>query len=289
MTYTADDTSVASSRPRELFTFETPSSARYLTSFTRDVIAPRWDDPFTNVTYVATPGFGRTSLPIVSVGGTTDVSVDLPFEHAVAQEIIGTVRFMKRFHKVTIVRQQEVSGETRRVWQGYVTSALVDGRKCSLKIPNLVMDAIDMEVPNAVVSRYCQNILYDDNCRVLLASYAFVTTVAGSPTGPVVSVAALSSFATDYYKNGMIVHNASSEKRTIVSNSSLVLTLDAPFPNDIWAGSTAVTVYPGCDHTIDGANGCYTKFANRVNFAGMPQLPVSNPYLLNLILSKPRV
>lgn len=282
MTYQADDQSISSSRPRELFTFETPSSVAYLTSFNRDIVAERWDDPLTDVTYVATPGLGRTSLPVVNVGGTSEVVVDLPHEHEVAQMVLGSTFYIRRYMQVTVLRQQEISGEIIRAWQGYVVSANVEGRKCNIRIPNLFMEALDTDVPTALVMRNCNHVLYDTNCRVDRASFDHSTTGSSGSADNEIVVASLGSGTADWYKWGEIEHPTSTERRTIVKQVGTTLTLDAPFPFAIWAMDANFNVYAGCDHTMSGTHGCQPKFANRRRFGGFPQLPVVNPYVTSL-------
>ena len=44
-------------------------------------------------------------------------------------------------------------------------------------------------------------------------------------------------------------------------------------------GQAAVTLYPGCDHTL---NDCINKFDNRDNYGGFQWIPSKNPFANNV-------
>lgn len=281
MTYAADDQSIQRSAPVELYAFETPGTSWYLTTFNRDVDAPLWSNPATSQRYTATPGLSRSSLPVVSLGGVAEVSFDIPFEHPVAQLLLpGNAQ--RRYMLCTILRQQ-ASGLLERKWQGYVTSANVTGRLCGIRVPDVLDDALDVDLPNASVSISCGHVLYDVNCRVLRAPNVVPTTMTLA-AGVLLTVASVGGpYATPtWFVNGEVEHPASTERRTIVSHAGNVLTLDAPFPGAIWSGSVVVNLYPGCDHTMTEPDGCASKWNNRLNYGGHPQLPVSNPFSIGV-------
>lgn len=286
MTYSTDDKTVSGSRPIDLYTFEGPLTTFYLTTFNRDVVAQRWDDPLTNVTYVATKGLGRTSLPTTQVNGNMEVSVQLPFEHPLAQLMIPGTRTMPQYLKCTIMRQQQVSAELKRTWQGFVTSVNVTGRDCGLRIPNLLMEALQVDVPVAALSKTCPHVLYDVNCRVVRASFALsVNWVVQNQNVLTVTSTGAPSNAL-WWNEGEVLHVASGERRTIKTRNGNDLTLEYPFPEQVVALAGSVTLYAGCDHSYTGINGCNPKFANRKNFGGHPLLQASNPWATSLTAAK---
>lgn len=285
-TYTDGEQSPHNSAPIELVTFETPSQKWYLTQFNRDISGPQWDVPG-NVTYVATPGLSRSSLPIVTLTNTSEVSIDLPFEHVISQTLLPGLIAIRRYMKVTILRVQANTGGFVRHWQGFVNSVNVRGRYAGLRISNGIDDRLMVDLPGASVSVTCNHVLYDDKCRVNRASFSFATAMSfRSGQSLVVSAVNVVPRST-YYDGGEIIHPTSTERRTITSypGSGTTFILEAPFPEFVWTLDSNLILYAGCDHSMPF---CVTQFNNRLNFGGSAQLPTSNPFRVTLPGALPR-
>lgn len=63
--------------------------------------------------------------------------------------------------------------------------------------------------------------------------------------------------------------------RTITSHNGNVITIDRPFPANVTAGM-AFTAYAGCNHTREC---CRELFNNTINYGGLWNLPIKNPYV----------
>jgi len=119
------------------------------------------------------------------------------------------------------------------------------------------------------VSRKCGHFLYDGGCKVNPNSFK-VSTVLTSVDGRTVNVATVAPVDTggNVFPLGMLVHGPSGESMTIIRQSGTTLTLQLPIPGMNVFDS--VTIYRGCDHTIDV---CDSDFGNVLNFFGFPELP----------------
>lgn len=112
-------------------------------------------------------------------------------------------------------------------------------------------------------------------CQVDLGAYSAAGAVA-TVAGVAVSVAAAAGQADGYWSGGMIEHADLATGRIlramIIGHAGSALTLHIPLalvPGD------AVTLVPGCDHSLDT---CAAKFANAANFGGFPWTPKTSPY-----------
>jgi uncharacterized phage protein (TIGR02218 family) len=196
--------------------------------------------------------------------------------------------------KCTILRQMQSDGSIIQYWQGFVSSVNASGRSVQLHVPDLLTEALELSVPNGQVMRTCNRVLGDSLCRVDLGPFTQSTTMVSTSgtslvvfdPGPMPDFVGVTTGS--YYDLGFIRHTASGELRAIVHGDkpSKTMFLDTPFPKDMWTktGSLAVELVAGCLHRIAV---CSAKFANRRNFGGHPQLPISNPWLTTYLGARP--
>lgn len=115
-----------------------------------------------------------------------------------------------------------------------------------------------------------------DDCKVDKTSFAHATTITAID-GLEVSVASVGSHP---YPGGWAEWvdptsaSSNTERRLIVSRSSLVLTLSRPFSSAV-SVTDSLTLYPGCDHSIQT---CDQVYSNKVNYGGFPHFPRKNPF-----------
>lgn len=105
-------------------------------------------------------------------------------------------------------------------------------------------------------------------CGVNPASYAVSATVATIESAFVFTVSGLVQ-PTGYFNNGEAVtsNNVAFELGSWV-NSTQTFTAYLPCYRIVSVGMV-ITLYPGCDKTLTGANGC-KSFSNQINFQGEP-------------------
>jgi uncharacterized phage protein (TIGR02218 family) len=117
-------------------------------------------------------------------------------------------------------------------------------------------------------SPMCRTDLYSVLCQVNAASYAVSTTVASIVNQFNFTVSGLAQ-ADGYFNQGVIL--TSTGNRFEIGNwvnSTQTITSYSP-SNLLLVVGESLTLYPGCDKTVDGSNGC-PKFSNNLNFQGEP-------------------
>ncbi len=119
-------------------------------------------------------------------------------------------------------------------------------------------------------SPMCRTDLFSTLCGLDKTAYDVATTVdalgAGSFTFTVTGSLAQ---ADGYFNNGVLV--TALGVTLVVSNwvqSTQTITCYKPCSRLLTAGE-AITLYPGCDKTLTGPNGC-ASFGNQLNFIGEP-------------------
>ena len=120
--------------------------------------------------------------------------------------------------------------------------------------------------------RGCNHPLFGSECGEPSATHAVSDVVIGV-TGNVVETGRASAQADDYFAGGYVQIDSQLGQAMIVAHAGAHLTLAQRLPQ-LTAG-TAITYYPGCDHTISV---CNSKFANDPNYGGMPRFPSQNPF-----------
>jgi len=89
--------------------------------------------------------------------------------------------------------------------------------------------------------------------------------------GTALTVTGADGEADGYFVGGMIEFGGIF--RFIVAHTGTSITLWREMPN--LEATDAVTLYPGCNRTLDH---CTNKFSNTINYGGFPWLPNSNPF-----------
>jgi len=259
MAFDDDELSVSDSAPVELYTFVTNTGTYRLTSYDANVI-------HLGNTYLSVP-MVRTSVETDAANMAKEVFVELPVSDPVIRNHLPA---MPRTFTLEILRKQLVSGETRVLWQGVVTSITASGLVAKVRSPGLADDALSTPVPSAFFQSTCNHILYDLRCGKLRTDFDLVTTVT-AVSGRNVTVASIGGNPDGFFVGGDVLRAADSDRRLIKAQSGTTLTLDAPFPPTI-ALPASVTLFAGCDHTI---RTCRDKFDNVLNFGGHPYISVA--------------
>jgi uncharacterized phage protein (TIGR02218 family) len=272
MTYATDTVSIQVSAPVELYEFATPVTTYRYTSFDTDFT-------YLGNTYTALAGLVRANLATTGFNdGDRDLEVTLPASTAFVQaNVFGR---LPRNITLTLRILQQLSGEARMVWQGPVTAIAVEGRMAKVVVPSKVDDALEAEIPNVRFQPLCNHFLFDDRCMLNAADYdvaANVSTVASTT----IVVSTVGGNPDQWFQAGELVRTLDGERRLIVSQVGTTLRINYPF-RELVPGN-ALTLFPGCDHTIKT---CRVKFSNHRNFGGHPNVIHDFVKLTRLLLGK---
>lgn len=269
MTYFADDSGVATSRPVELYEFvNTLGTIVRRTSHQVDVVHG-------GNTHAATAGLKRGLSTIANGIDAPEMMVELPMVDPLVDAYAG-VGVVPQGWTIRITRLQRTSVETEPVFFGYVRSIdLSSDLVAAFRVTQLLDDSPDTPIPNVILSGLCNHTLYDSLCKALRVLHTISPTIVSiDPDNPrIIVVDSVGGFGSDAVRFGDCVHVVSGEKRSVTDHSGTTLTLDVPLPN---AGPLAAApghvldVFKGCDRL---PTTCRDDFANIINFGGHPNRP----------------
>ena len=220
---------------------------------------------------------GHTYDPI-QVAASDLVSVSTLDPEALVVRIPGTHEVCLRYGfgsppqnlSLTVYRKQ-TGGDVRQIWSGTVPNVAAEGDWCELRCPSILGDRLEVEAPGWRHQSQCNNVLYDDICRVPKTGANVASTTVASITGDgsTIVVASVGAAADQWFRGGSVIRTADGESRLIVDQVGTTLRLHAPFY--VISVSNAVTLEAGCDRA---AGTCRDKFANIANFTGAPFVPI---------------
>lgn len=157
-------------------------------------------------------------------------------------------------------------------WSGYVADIRrKSGRKatiaCVASLAALGTGSLALRC-----GRACQVPLYSSLCGVVQATYEVAGVVDGF-SGLDVTSTTFATEADGYWVGGPITINGYG--RIVLNHVGDTVTISQAIPG--LAAGQALTVGPGCDHTVAT---CQSRFDNLLNYKGYPYLPTAkNPFL----------
>jgi len=228
------------------------------------------DITYDDVVYKASTGFTPTQYEQsadASVDGM-EVQAFLDSESITAGDIAAGIYDHAEFYVFKINWSDQSQGilKVQRGWVGEIS------RKDNLFVAEVrsLTQAIQQQTGRLYTGQ-CDAQLGDPRCGVNLASF--------TTTGTVTAVTDNSTFtdssngeADDYFNYGLItwtVGNNAGRSMEVKSFTSGQFVLFQPMPSNIEVGDQ-YSVYAGCDKLF---NTCGTKFANKTNYRGFPQIP----------------
>jgi hypothetical protein len=212
----------------------------------------------------------------------SELVLKLPVDHALVRRYLKQGVPPKQV-SVTLYRKQ--GDYTEQLWAGHVTSVAFEKLTATLRVPSRAGQWMLRTVPSATVTKSCPLILYSPLCGVSRDGSS-PGGVAHKVTAPAIYVngrdVRVDLGSTDrngsWAEGGEVLHVASGERMSVASQRDLNPGISAVSELSMQmqlvglkVGDT-VEIYAGCDWSINGTNGCTPKFANRQNYAGMPQL-----------------
>lgn len=275
MSYDTEELSVQDGAPVELYDFSQGPSEWHYTS--AELIALTVD----GTTYTSAP-IERTSIESTPENARNALKLTVPRNFPVAElfrvappsEVIDLT--VRRIHRA----DAEGSPQDLVVaWIGRVLSCEFSGAKATLQC-----EPISVSLAHTGLRRVfqvgCPHVLYGAGCTLSKTDFDHATTVV-SIDGNVLEIA--SSDGAYSYSGGFVEwvnDDGVTERRFIEtavvgdgSPARMELTLMQPFAGI--AVSDAITIYPGCDHTLTT---CNETFNNALNYGGFPFFPGKNPF-----------
>ena len=265
MTFEARERSTQDGAPIEIFTFARDEQRWRYTSADRDVtLAP-------NV-FLSRP-LRRTEIESTNEKARLGIKISAPR----TLEVVDLYRVAPPSQAVTCIVQQyhEGDGELVTIWTGRVLGVEFAGAAAAEIALEPIFTSIRRIGLRRLYQRQCPHVLYGAACKVNRATFRVDGTVS-TIVGQVVSVAAASGQPAGWFAGGYIefaTADGATERRFVLEHTGVALTL-ASTAFGLSVGG-AVSLFPGCDHSITT---CTSKFSNAANYGGFPYFPLKNPF-----------
>jgi len=208
--------------------------------------------------------------------GQEHLTITLPGDHAFSSQFtaiapgqLGTLTIFS-YHRAD-------TADVRVAYKGVVRSVAFthDMSKSMLSVVP-VSEAFDKEIPQRTFQASCNNVLYDNHCKVSSGSYQH-TDVISAVAGNVITVTGLLSAKGNGWATSGFVSHGVLDYRLVLTQNGDDCTLSLPFYADV-LGLT-LDVFAGCAHNITV---CNSKFSNRINYGGCPYVPTKNIFVTGL-------
>ena len=270
-----DEASEQDSRPRELYDLGMAGTTYHVTSADHDLV-------YNASVYTAEPIMrGSQHLVQVHGGGSNVLTISMRVDHPAVRRWL-KMGLPPQQATITAYTLQMRSGLAERIWSGKIVSIDFDtDGVAKLNVASLLGEPIRIRLPAFRASKTCNHILYRAGCNVDPNDARFkLTTTALYVAGRVVRYDQGNTNAAGWAKYGALVQDSTGESETIgshgyVSLPSSVVEVEMQNPIPGLKVGDSITVYAGCDHSIDQ---CVARFGNNINFGGMPALPPRNPF-----------
>lgn len=261
MAFSDIEASAASGSKIELYTLTVGSEAYYLHTSIEDTISYGGHD------YVPQ----AISRGVITSKSDEDVKVEMPADHdfpVLFLEMSPSSRCFLAIHAF----HRSLPSDVQQIFVGEIRNVLFINNMSKAELSVLpAASAFSKPITDRTFQCSCNHVLFSDGCGILRSSYNFVGTVS-AVSGRTVTVPGLQASKGDGWATGGYVALGTEDTRLIIDQTGDVLTLSLPFY--VTALAQSVTVYAGCDRTIET---CYSKFSNTDNFDGCPYL-AGNPF-----------
>lgn len=262
MTYAIVETSTQDGRPVELYEFVSGATSYRYTSADGDV-------SYGGNTYTAVPiargaveATSETARLALEITCSRDLTVLDLFSTLPPDQIVA----------VTLRRLHAGDGEAITLWMGRILNVTWNNATAEIHCES-VFTSLKRTGLRRLYQKPCPHVVYGPGCGLNKASWKATKSVA-TISGTTLTFSSI-GVADGYYAGGFIEWTSGgvTQRRAIRSQLAGVVEISFQIPS-LTAGAS-VDLYPGCDHTLAA---CTTKFANWLNFGGMPYFPSKNPF-----------
>jgi uncharacterized phage protein (TIGR02218 family) len=199
------------------------------------------------------------------------VKITLPRNNALAESFLAGSP--EDITTVTIFRLHEGTDPVA-YWKGRVAGSSISGDAVTINCEN-IFTSMRRSGLRARYQRSCRHALYSKACGVVIGDYE-ETATATAASGYTVTIDISPAPPSGYFNGGILDDGFG--KRYITNHSGDTLTLMSPsryLISEMDVAGIAITLYPGCNHTMSD---CVDKFDNLNNYGGFPYIPSKNPF-----------
>lgn len=271
MSYDSLTASLESSRPIELYEFSYQGGNFYFTSADRNISFDGREYVAHQLSHTPISENNEIGKSPVTITALQDFVISELFNFAPPDSVVG----------LAIRKMQFADGLTAPgIWTGRVISVSWPGDKSQLKCES-ILSSLKQTGLRRNFSKNCPHVLYeqgDGKCNVDRNDHKFESTVV-SIVGLQIKSTTFASQDDTYFAGGYVEWESTPGffvRRGIKSHVGD--TIEVTHPMRGLAPPMTINVYPGCDHTFNGDNGCVPKFANPENYGGFPHFVNKNAF-----------
>lgn len=265
MSFLSRESSIFAGEPVELYQFVNLTQTWLYTSGAADLT-------YLNQLYTAIP-MERGQIDLTRDIGKAQLQIQVPRNIALVNQYLNAPPDGQTL--LTIFRNHIGDGEYAAYWKGRITSVEATGSNGTVVCDSDYTSLVGRGA-RATFAIPCRYSLYGPGCNVNDQAFKVQGNLA-SVSGAAVSSAAFGTVPDGWLAGGKIEITVGGiiYRRMILTHVGANVTLMYPIPGLL--GSEPCAAYAGCDHSLNGANGCQ-KFQNTPNYGGWPWKPIQNPF-----------
>ena len=279
MTFDTFESSIEGSQPIEGFRFILGAETFEYTP-SEDVVA------IDGLSYEPTP-IRRSRVSQSPEDRNNVVTFTVDGQNEFARRYIAVVPGSRARVQVRRVQRPDFPGpEVIVLYEGYVSSVKFEQDGHVAKIATQpIAAATSRSIPRFTYQGLCNNVLYDNSCKVDDTDTTFrLTGEVLTVVDQTITVQGADGFPDGYFTGGFVEALGGADSRLILSHVGTSLQMLLPFPFSIIGSS--VNVLAGCDHTIAI---CGSKFftpedvtSNVINYGGFAFIPTKDIFSTGL-------
>lgn len=268
MTYSAQELSVESGQPIELYDFRLGSEEYQWTTNAEEV-------EYDGITYSPIP-ISRESLVFSPEQRAEALRITVPANTALVRKYINSVPGQRATMTIRRVHRNDGADEVVQLFKGTVRTVgfSQNGLEAQIAVLPITADLTD-SIPRFKFSSSCNHVLYDDGCSVASSLHRHADVVT-AVDGDMITVDGLNAKGDGWAVGGFIAL-ATGDYRMVIAHTGDDIRVLLPFPENI--NGDTVEVFAGCDHSIGT---CSSKFGNVPNFGGYAFVPLRNIFTSGL-------
>jgi hypothetical protein len=214
----------------------------------------------------------RTEMESKSQLTKASVTINIPIDHPLANYML--ITYFEQ--SVTMTIFEKIDSNVSVFWKGRLSNIQPSNTTLSLVFES-IFTSLRRPGLRATFQRTCRFALYGKGCLLDPAAFA-IPGVVSTIVSNVLTIPAAAAFANGYFLGGMLAapdgtlsyitgHIGSDITVQRISKSMLT-------SFELTGAATAVTIYPGCDHS---RMTCHEKFNNVLSYGGFDWIPSKNP------------
>lgn len=182
---------------------------------------------------------------------------------------------------ITVFAEHYLDNSFQVIWKGRILQCEWSGDSTIKLTTDNVFTSLNRPGLRLRDQVQCPLALYGIACGVNKEVYRQNTTLSGL-SGLTLTVTSEIGRIDNWYAGGFVTWqnsvNANTERRAIrfSTGSTGQMTLSS-LPVGLSVGQ-AISLFPGCSHILEDANGCAPKFNNFTRYGGVPYMPQKNPF-----------